>query len=281
MGGPYGKLARRRYVHDWLAANAPFRRYVLRELRMKGPLRARDLEDRVADGWRTGGWNDEGRSVAMMLDLLWEQGEVMIVGRDGQQRLWDLGVAQPADGRAASARSARSRWRSWNGSSARAVWAPRRSSDSRSMGGPTGGNGRSQTLVRNGVAVPVPIEGIDKGAWFAHADVLSMPWRPRTVALSPFDDLVSDRDHTEALFDFFFRLEIYVPKVETSLGLLRVADPARRPLDRSHRPSVRSDDAGAARQRRPRGGTRDQSRRRRRDGEGDRRTRQRGWARPT
>ena len=26
----------------------------------------------------------------MMLDVLWLAGEVMIVGRDGQQRLWDL-----------------------------------------------------------------------------------------------------------------------------------------------------------------------------------------------
>ena len=30
----------------------------------KGPLRARDLEDRVADGWHTGGWDDQGRNVA-------------------------------------------------------------------------------------------------------------------------------------------------------------------------------------------------------------------------
>jgi len=38
------------------------------------------------------------------------------------------------------------------------------------------------------------------------------------VLLSPFDDLVSHRDHTEALFGFFFRLEIYVPKSERRWG---------------------------------------------------------------
>ena len=89
--GPSSGAARRRYIKEWLIANAGFRRYVLRELRRNGPMRARDLEDRAVVPWRSGGWNDErGRSVAMMLDLMWSKGEIMIVGRDGQQRLWDL-----------------------------------------------------------------------------------------------------------------------------------------------------------------------------------------------
>ena len=47
-------------------------------------------------------------------------------------------------------------------------------------------------------------------------------WRGRSghgrCLLSPFDDLISDRDHTEALFDFFFRIEIYVPKTKRQFG---------------------------------------------------------------
>lgn len=85
-----GEPGRRAYWRHWLRANATFRRYVLGELRRRGPLRTRELEDRSVEGWRTGGWNDNGKSTAMMLEILWAQGEVMIAGRDGQQRLWDL-----------------------------------------------------------------------------------------------------------------------------------------------------------------------------------------------
>ena len=87
---PHGHLKRHTYVREWLEANDAFVRYVLGELRRRGPLRARDLENRAAAGWRTGGWNDQGQSVPMLLEILWTQGKVMIVGRDGQQRIWDL-----------------------------------------------------------------------------------------------------------------------------------------------------------------------------------------------
>lgn len=216
-GGPRGDLKRQRFIRDWLEANEAFRRYVLRELRLRGPLRARDFEDLVAEGWHTGGWNDDGRNVAMMLDLLWSKGEVMIVGRDGQQRLWDLasrslplaGVTSPAR---AVAREVLDRQLK-----ARGVASPRQFGwlfDGR----PDGWQRALTELEREGVAVPVRIDGITKGDWFAHAELLDRPWKRRTVVLSPFDDLVSDRDHTEALFDFHFRIEIYVPKAQRRWG---------------------------------------------------------------
>ena len=216
-GGPLGQLKRRTYVRDWLAANQRFERYVLSELRRRGPLRARDLEDRVADGWHTGGWNDQGRNVAMILDMLWDQGKVMIVGRDGQQRLWDLASRRlpsevPRRTQAEIAREVADRQLRARGVATVDQFG------TLFDGRPDGWRAAIDHLVRTGIAVPVTIEGVTKGEWFAHADLLDRPWRPRTVLLSPFDDLVSDRDHTEALFDFFFRIEIYVPKAKRQWG---------------------------------------------------------------
>src|SRR6188508_3355008 len=46
------KLARERWIRDFLGRNKALRGYVLRELERRGPLLARELEDRSVDGAR-------------------------------------------------------------------------------------------------------------------------------------------------------------------------------------------------------------------------------------
>ena len=43
-------------------------------------------------------------------------------------------------------------------------------------------------------------------------------WQPRTTLLSPFDNLICDRKRTETLFNFYFRIEIYVPPAKREYG---------------------------------------------------------------
>jgi uncharacterized protein YcaQ len=178
-------------------------------------LRARDLENRAAEGWRVGGWNDEGQSAPMLLDILWDQGKVMIVGRDGQQRLWDLAsrslpkvASRPVAAMASDLveRQVRSRG------------VTRLERIGFLFDGPVPGRDRAlREHLRSGIVVPVEVDGLP-GAWFAHRELLDGAFRGRTVALSPFDDLISDRDRTERLFDMYYRIEIYVPKAKRRWG---------------------------------------------------------------
>jgi uncharacterized protein YcaQ len=212
---PHGTWKRREYVRGWLEANDAFVRYVIGELRRRGPLRARDLENRAAEGWRTGGWNDEGQNVPMLLDILWLQGRVMIVGRDGQQRIWDLASrslprvpARPASVIAADLVDRQLRARGLE----------RLERIGTLFDGPVPMRDAAiRRHLRDGLIVPVEVEGLP-GRWVAHRDLLDTTFRGRTTLLSPFDDLISDRERTERLFDFRFRLEIYVPKAKREFG---------------------------------------------------------------
>jgi uncharacterized protein YcaQ len=213
---PRGDLTRERYVREWVTANAAFRRYVLRELRRRGPLQSRELEDRSTVPWRTGGWND-GKGVGRMLDALWFGGEITIVGRNGNERLWDLASRRlPQD---------EPRWRERDVARAvverglRRLGVARRGQFGRMFDGvPPGAEKAWTALVGDGVAVPVRIDGLD-GEWWGHRDILDREAGPgKTVLLSPFDRLVYDRERAVELFGFRYRLEMYVPPAKREYG---------------------------------------------------------------
>jgi hypothetical protein len=64
-----------------------------------------------------------------------------------------------------------------------------------------------------------------RGPWYVHHDDLPVleqvndgAWQPRTTLLSPFDNLIADRSRIELLFNFEYRIEIYVPKDKRKYG---------------------------------------------------------------
>lgn len=207
----YGVSATNSRLRDWMLANEDFRRYVLARLRDAGPLPGGAIEDRAAVSWISTGWTN-GRNVERMLDTLWKQGVVTVAGRDGLRRLWAL-AEFPATADLPEAevvtRAAEH--------ALRALGVARSRDVERHF---TIGRYPGLDLEREAWARPVSVEGGSE-QWWVHRDVLGLldeDWRPRTTLLSPFDNLICDRDRTERLWGFTYRNEIYVPKHKRRYG---------------------------------------------------------------
>lgn len=250
---PGDRYAHSRRTRVWLEQNQALRRHVLARLRRAGPLRLRDFEDRTVAGWQSGGWTS-GRNVERMLDVLWTQGKVMVAGRSGVDRLWDLADRWLPD------------WTPRQRLTEREVVRRAAQRSLRALGVATGREidnhftyGRYPGLAtvlagleKTGTIEPVRIDE-DGAEWpgrrYVHAEdvplmerIISGEFEPRTTLLSPFDNLIIERQRMERLFGFRFRMEIYVPKSQRRFGyyampvlhgdrLIGLVDPA---LDRSN-----------------------------------------------
>ena len=236
---PIHNLLMRRYPTDrysygrrmkvWLRENQALRRHVLRRIREAGPLRLRDFEDRARTGWTSPGWTT-GRNVERMLDCLWTQGKIVVAGRTGIQKTWDLADRWFPHWTPKERLSEREIVRRAVQRSLRALGVARPRDIDRHF---TAGRYRGlaevlSELERRGTIEQVRIveDGVDwPGTWFVHSEDLPLldrlgdgEWSPRTTLLSPFDNLIIDRDRTELVFGFRFRMEIYVPKTRRTFG---------------------------------------------------------------
>jgi uncharacterized protein YcaQ len=195
----------------WRDVDEELARRIRTEVAARGPLTARDLDDgapRSKDNW---GWNwSESRKA---LDYLYMTGEVAIAGRNGQFEIrYDVPervlppdvLARPTPTRAEASRElVRRAARSHGVATVQDLRDYYRMSVADTAAAVA-------ELVEEGELVPVTVEG-----WRRPAYLHAQARLPRRVAaralLSPFDPVVWERARTEALFDFHYRIEIYVP----------------------------------------------------------------------
>jgi uncharacterized protein len=167
------------HSREFLQANPGFRRYVLRELERRGPLLSRELDDRSQRERAEHRWFGR-RRVAELLEIMHLRGEVAVAGRRGGQRLWDIAER----------------------------WYP--TADSVPL------RDAERLLAEQRFrALGVRYVG---GEWQAHPEVADGQIPDRASLLSPFDQLIHDRDRAEALFGFRYRLEMYVPRAKREYG---------------------------------------------------------------
>lgn len=182
-------------AREWLRANDRFRGHVLDQLRDSGPLLSREVQDRADVPWPSTGWTNN-RNVTQMLEFLAARGEIAVSSRRGRQRLWDLAErVYPADTPAVPLAEALS---------------TRREKQLRALG-------IARASVVGEAGEPAEVEGTS-GVWRVDPAAIGMPFTGRTALLSPFDRLIHDRTRAIALFDFEYRLELYVPKAKRRWG---------------------------------------------------------------
>jgi uncharacterized protein YcaQ len=217
----------------WLDENSQLADTILEELARNGPMSSDQFNDDSVRGWTSSGWSN-GRTVNRMLDFLWSQGKIMVSHRSGLKRYWDLSERclpewtpnERLDKEETTYQAAQISLQ------ALGVGRPRHIKDHFTRSEYHDLSQIVKRLVKDGRFVPLLIEpevvedeAHWPGQWYVHANDIPLldsleqgDWQPRTTLLSPFDNLICNRDRTERMFDFYYRIEIYVPKDKRQFG---------------------------------------------------------------
>lgn len=224
-----GDAAWKQHAREWIETNHALVTHIMDSIRERGPLSSRDFEDQSVADWYSSGWTG-GRNVSRILDFLWAGGEIMVAGRKGGQKLWDLAdrclpdwtPREPLPEQEIVRRAAQKSLRALGVARAKHI------QDHFTRGRYPGLNHVLHDLQNEGCIEPVQIMEDGQpwpGPWYIHSEDIPLldrleagEWQPRTTLLSPFDNLICDRARTQKLFNFDFRIEIYVPKDKRKYG---------------------------------------------------------------
>ena len=203
-------------LHVFARENRRFIDDVRRQLRDRGPLAASELEGGTGKKGPWWGWSD----AKYAMEWLFFAGEVTTATRRGAfERVYDLTErVLPAEILSHPTPSPAEAQRELLRRSGRALGVATEF-DLRDYYrlGVADTKARLAELVEAGDLLPVAVEG------WTHAAYLDPAARqPRRIEaralLAPFDPLIWERDRTERIFDFFYRIEIYTPVAKRRHG---------------------------------------------------------------
>ena len=203
-------------LHVFRREKATYIDEVRRQLVDRGPLAASDLDSGTGKTGPWWGWSD----AKFAMEWLFFAGEATTATRRGAfERVYDLTervlpaevlalpTPEPAEAQRELLRLA-----------------------SRALGVATAGDlrdyfrlpvadtkARMAELVEAGDLLPATVEGWKNPAYLDPAARLPRQVEARAL-LAPFDPLIWERDRTERLFDFFYRIEIYTPIAKRKHG---------------------------------------------------------------
>lgn len=202
------------------------REHILDRIRAEGALGTNDFEHEQRTNETFSGWTN-GRAVNRLMERLWTMGDLMVSERKGMARRWELTERFFPE------------------------WTPREEitpyeasyrAMQRAVKALGVARGKPEVnyhftrhhyweyatvlkkLLADGKLQQIAVDGI-AGDWLIHSDDVPLldrieagDWAGRTTLLSPFDNLICDRARTERLWDFYFRIEIYVPQNKRQYG---------------------------------------------------------------
>lgn len=203
-------------LQEFRREKAAYIEEVRREVEDRGPIAASDLANGGPKRGPWWGWND-GK---LALEWLFFAGIVTTATRRGTfERVYDLTErVLPAYIQALPTPSAEEAQRELLRLSARAMGIATEFDLRDYFRLPVAETkARLAELVEAGDLLPVEVEGWNRPAYLDPA--ARQPRRIEARALlAPFDPLIWERDRTERIFDFFYRIEIYTPVAKRTHG---------------------------------------------------------------
>lgn len=194
---------------------------VLAEVRARGPLASAELSDRGrVEPLDWNGWKGTGRAAALALEVLWVRCQVVVCGRTGNAKRYDVPARALPHVASAAPDGAFERWALLDRVAA-AGWLP-------TSTGPAWGqidhvrDSLPDALVAEGLLERVALPG-SRRTWLAPAGFRDQvpsadPSDDRMRILGPLDPLLWDRTLVRAVFGFDYVWEVYKPEAKRRWG---------------------------------------------------------------